>query len=429
MILTTGAIMADSRDISLQILQNVLEGKNFAGVSHFSIAKEDDNAFITMLVLTSLRHLVYIRKILKSLIAKKLSQQNIISQCALILGATELLYMQTPDYAVINSYVNLVKAKTDRYVAGFVNAVLRKITRSKEDFIKGDNGEFFPQNFRTLLRRSYSAKTIAALEKAALIEPQLDITCTDAASAAALNGQTLPLGTIRLAARGKITSLPGYRKGTWWVQDFSSSLAVKMLDSLSGKKVLELCAAPGGKTAQLLTAGSKVTCLDVSEDRLKTLNENLNRLNLKPEAVICGDGISFLKQNTQKFDVIILDAPCSATGTLRRHPEVVHLKTADDITRQAALQKQFLNNVDFALAPGGRLLYCTCSLFREEGEEQIGDFLKNNPAYRIINLSGKIPALLSAIVSPEGFIRILPHHLAASGGADGFFIACLQKVS
>ena len=142
--------MADSREISLQILHNILSEKSFSGLADSRTAKEEDNAFITMLVLTSLRHLTYIRKILKSLITKKLSQQNIFCQCALILGTAELLYMQTPDYAVINSYVNLTKAKTDRYIAGFVNAVLRKICRSKQDFQTQDNGEFFPQSFRTL---------------------------------------------------------------------------------------------------------------------------------------------------------------------------------------------------------------------------------------------------------------------------------------
>lgn len=419
--------MADSRNTSLQILQNILEEKNFSGLSSALSDQDDDTAFITMLILTSLRHLTYIRKILKSLITKKLSQQNIIGQCALILGTTELLYMQTPDYAVINSYVNLVKNKTDRYVAGFVNAVLRKISQSKKEFSAQDTGEFFPQNFRTLLKQSYSAKTIAAIEKTALSEPLLDISCIDADSARKLNGTTLPLGTIRLNGKGKISALPDYEKGTWWVQDFSSALAIKMLDTIKGKKVLELCAAPGGKTAQLLNAGAKVTCLDISKERLKTLKENLNRLHLTPQEIICGDGLEFLEQNDHPYEIIVLDAPCSATGTLRRHPEIVHLKTIEDIRKQAALQKEFLNRIDKNLAPKGTLLYCTCSLCKQEGEEQIKAFIAEHKNYRIVNLASKIPAELKQICTSEGFIRILPHHLASFGGADGFFIACLQK--
>ena len=419
--------MISSREISLQILQNILEGKSFGNNLQSPENPTDDNAFITMLVLTSLRHLTYIRKILKQLISKKLSSQHIISQCALILGTTELLYMQTPDYAVINSYVNITKSKTNRYIGGFVNAVLRKISRSKQDFISHDKDEFFPQSFRTLLRRDYSPKTISAIEKASIQEPCLDITCISESSAQSLHGTKLPLGTIRISEKGKITELSDYSKGTWWVQDFSSSLPVKMLDNLDGKNVLELCAAPGGKTAQLLHAKAKVTCLDISSERLKILEENLNRLNLKPEKIICQDGLKFLEQTNQKFDIILLDAPCSATGTLRRHPEIVHQKNLNDVLRQSSIQKEFLKLIDKALLPKGILLYCTCSMCHDEGEKQISSFLSDNPQYNIVNLRPKIPADLQSIVSPEGYIRILPHHLQNFGGADGFFIACLQK--
>lgn len=421
--------MSSPRETSLHILQNILEGKGGVALpqSLSKQAHDEDNAFITMLVLTSLRHLVYIRKILKTLITKKLSQQNILSQCALILGTTELLYMQTPDYAVINSYVNITKSKTDRYIGGFVNAVLRKISRSKPEFISSDKGEFFPQSFRTLLRHSYSAKTIAAIEKASQTEPCLDITCLSQSSAKLLNGTILPLGSIRLSNHGKISSLPDYDKGTWWVQDFSSSLPVKMLDDLAGKNVLELCAAPGGKTAQLLSAKAKVTCLDISAERLQTLRENMTRLHLFPDQIICEDGIKFLTETTRQFDIILLDAPCSATGTMRRHPEIVHLKTPADVTRQSALQKKFLDVLDRALTPGGVLLYCTCSLCHEEGENQMAYFLHNHPQYHIINLKSKLPPELSSALTSEGYVRILPHYFKNFGGADGFFIACLQK--
>ena len=421
--------MADSRETALQILHALLEEKNLSSSVRTAAADhEEDNAFITMLVLTALRHLVYIRKILKTVISRKLSRQNAICRSALILGTTELLYMQTPDYAVINSYVNLVKQKTDRYIAGFVNAVLRKISREKENLVHTDTGEFFPQSFRTLLRQDYSAKTVDAIEAAAIIEPRLDITCIDASSAQKLNGQILPLGTIRLTGRGRINLLPDYDKGTWWVQDFSSSLPVKMLDNLIDKNVLELCAAPGGKTAQLLNAGAHVTCLDISRERLKILEENLNRLHLTPKQIICCDGLRFLEQTNDKYDIVILDAPCSATGTLRRHPEIVHLKTSADVAAQAALQKQFLQHIGNVLNQNGILLYCTCSLCRDEGENQINSFLKEHQEFKIINLRQKIPPEISAIVTDEGFIRVLPQHLASLGGADGFFIACLQKV-
>ena len=417
--------MTDLRENALQILLRTMDGKKYIGNKLSN--NEDDNAFVTMLTLTAFRKWVFIRKILKGLSSKKLSKQNIVAQCAIVLGAVELMYMQTPDYAVINSYVNLVKEKTDKYVAGFVNAILRKFSKQKNDFLKSDNGEFFPQDFRRMLKKSYSTKIIAKFEKISSEQPLLDITCINSNIFDELNSEKLPLGTIRINYKGKITDIPDYEKGTWWVQDFSSAIAIKMLGDVSGKDVLELCAAPGGKTAQLISAGAKVTCLDISKERLDVLHDNLKRLNLAAKDVICENGLVFLDKNTKKYDIVVLDAPCSATGTLRRHPEIVHLKTEKDVLQQAKLQKQFLNKIEKALKKEGILLYCTCSLCKEEGEHQINDFLQNNKDWKTIKLNKMIPDNLKNIVTEEGFIRILPHHLTTYGGADGFFVACLQK--
>lgn len=419
--------MADLRCKAFSLLQNVLEGKNPAFQMQ-DFDKDDDGAFVTMLTLTAFRKMAFIRKILKKLIVKKLSKQNVIAQCALILGSVELLYMQTPDYAVINSYVNLVKSKADKFMAGFVNAVLRKISKNKESFLEEDDGEFFTQEFKSLLRKSYSAKVLAEIEKYAQQQPALDITCINDVAAENLGGCRLPLGTIRVQAKGKINLLPKYDDGVWWVQDFSSSLAVKMLGNINGKKVLELCAAPGGKTAQLLTGGARVVCLDVAEERLNVLRENLQRLKMEPDGIVCEDGLEFLDKTKDKFDVVVLDAPCSATGTLRRHPEIVHLKKESDVKKQVALQKLFLEKVDNVLQKNGALLYCTCSLCKEEGELQIQKFLDEHPQFKIVNLSDKIPTEIKQVVTKEGFVRVLPQHLKKWGGADGFFIACLEKV-
>ena len=417
--------MADLRENAFQILLNVMDEKKHS--DNKLLSNDDDNAFVTMLTLTAFRKWVFIRKILKNLSSKKLSNQNIAAQCAIILGAVELLYMQTPDYAVINSYVNLIKEKTDKYVAGFVNAILRKISKQKDAFLKLDDDEFFPQDFRRMLKKSYSTKTVAKFEKISQEQPLLDITCKNHKIFDSFNAIKLPLGTVRINYKGKVTDLPDYKKGTWWVQDFSSAIAVKMLGDIKGKNVLELCAAPGGKTAQLISAGAKVTSLDVSQERLNILHDNLKRLGLSAEKVICADGLVFLDEETKKYDVVVLDAPCSATGTLRRHPEIVHLKKEKDVLRQAALQKQFLSKISNVLKKGGILLYCTCSLCKEEGENQIKDFLQNNSEYKIIRLNNMLPDNLKNIITEEGFIRILPHHLITYGGVDGFFVACLQK--
>ena len=416
--------MSSARENSILLLSKALTGNSVGGIPY---TEAEDNAFTTMLVLTSLRHLTYINKILKSLITKKLSKQDEIARYALVLGAAEILYMHTPDYAVINSYVELVKSKTNKYLAGFVNAVLRKICTQKEEFQKNDGGEFFSQKFRELLRRDYSVKTVAASEKISSQEPLLDITCGNTYQEGTLDGVKLPLGSIRLDCKGKISSLPAYDKGSWWVQDFSSSLPVKMLGNIAGKSVLELCAAPGGKTAQLLSGGAIVSCLDISKERLATLQENLTRLKLSPKEIICSDGVDYLQTTDQKFDIILLDAPCSATGTLRRHPEIVHTKSISDIEKQSKTQQNLLQHIDKALKTNGVFLYCTCSLCKDEGEKQIHSFLQQHKNYKIINLTPQIPAELSAILTSEGFIRVLPHHLAQFGGADGFFIACLQK--
>ena len=194
-----------------------------------------------------------------------------------------------------------------------------------------------------------------------------------------------------------------------------------------GDRVLDICAAPGGKTAQLLSEGAMVTCIDVSENRLKTLQENMKRLNLRPEKIICEDGLSFLDKTDEKYEIVVLDAPCSATGTLRRHPEIVHVKTKNDVSAQAKLQKEFLNKVANVLKDSGILLYCTCSLCKEEGEFQIKEFLENNKNYKVVNLKSKMPKELANMVTKEGFVRVLPYHADAFGGADGFFVACLKK--
>ncbi len=421
--------MSDLREIALNCLLEIVEKKASFNTSSLKTEKEDDMAFVTMLVLTALRKLVYVRQILKKLVAKKLGKQNMEAQCALILGAVELLYMKTPDYAVINSYVGLIKKKNNRYLAGFVNAVLRRIAKEKEIFIAADAKEFFPQSFRSLLRQSYSSKEVDDIEKFSQIQPCLDVTCKNENSKIKTCGTQLPLGTIRIATKGKISNLPDYDVGEWWIQDFSSALPVKMLNDLKGKKVLDVCAAPGGKTAQLIAGGAKVDCLDVDSDRLEILKKNMIRLKMKPENIVCKDGLDFLEKTEEKYDVVLLDAPCSATGTLRRHPEIVHFKTLKDVEKQVVLQKEFLEKSIRVLKKNGILLYCTCSLCKQEGEEMICNFMENHESFEIVNLDDNIPKELKKIVTKEGFIRVLPQYLQKFGGADGFFVACLRKVA
>ena len=418
--------MSDIRLQATIMLQEILEKRTFAQdvKTHLDSTLETDTAFANMLLQTSLRHLVYIKKILKNFIKKKLPASSQMAYYALILGATEALYLNTPDYAVINSYVEIVKKRLDKYVAGFVNAVLRRVCAGKEEFKTQDQGMFFPNDFRGLLNKDYGKKQTLAIEKAALEEPLLDITLKEPCTIK--GAQVLPLGSLRLKNSGSITQINGYKKGLWWVQDFSSALPVKLLKDIKGKKVLDLCAAPGGKTAQLLAEGAKVTAVDISAPRLKKLEENLSRLNLKADNIICEDTLRFLQDfYGEPFDIILLDAPCSATGTLRRHPELVHIKSAADVEKMANLQKQLLNLAGRALKKDGILVYCTCSLCKKEGEEQIASFLQDRKEFKTI--SAPLPPELADLQTPEGWIRILPSSLPQYKGADGFFIALLKK--
>lgn len=428
--------MSETRKLAVQMLQDILEKKVFfSEVKAFHAAENhEDSAFINMLVLTALRNLIFLKRTLKQFVKKKLPDNMAFGQYALLLATAEILFLDTPDYAVINSYVDITKKQTDKYVAGFVNAVLRNICRQKEELKKQDNGEFFPPEFLGILHQSYGKKIIQKIQAAAAIEPPLDLTVkTDAAGwAQKLNATLLPNGTLRLKNAGKITALPGYGEGAWWVQDVAASLAVKALGNIKGQHVLDLCAAPGGKTAQLINAGAQTTALDISEPRLKILQENLERLQLPAQKIICADALDYLTNfNEELYDIILLDAPCSATGTIRRHPELVHIKKAQDVQKLAKLQKDFLEVTGKALRPGGILLYCTCSITKDEGEKQIQDFLNSHPDFHNLPIEPQTLGNqeLQELITEEGFIRTLPYHFENLGGCDAFFIARLQKAA
>ncbi len=418
--------MSDIRLQTAFMLQEILENKIFASEVKTKIDSYNSSslAFSNMLLQTCLRHLVYIKKTLNLFIKKKIPNNSRLVSYLLILASTEIIYLNTPDYAAINSYVELIKQCFDKYLAGFANAILRNICKEKQNIIKNDCGEFFPSEFRKILNTSYGKKTINAIECSSIKEPLLDITCKKETFFP--NAIPLPLGTQRLANNGDITKINGYNDGLWWVQDFSSSLAVKLLDNISGLKALDICAAPGGKTAQLINAGAKVTAIDISAQRLEKLEQNLNRLQLQAKEIICSDASQWLDNHPEYFfDIILLDAPCSATGTLRRHPELVHIKTLKDIEAVTKIQKELLHKASSHLTIGGKLVYCTCSLSKQEGEKQINDFLSQNNNFKTFKPS--IPLILSDSLTPEGWLRILPHHLDSFGGTDGFFIAVLTK--
>ncbi len=427
--MNTRAIALDIYAKSLDISKNPV-----AFEQELASLMPQDIAFIKRLVLTALRKQEFLRRIINQYASKKLPQKLEQAHLIIILGAVEILYFSTPDYAAINSYVDLAKAQDNPYIVGFVNAVLRKIATNKEDIAAMPQSIFFPKDFAKLVNQSYNKKQVAKIEAASLVEPPLDITAKSNHKdwAKKLGGKLMGNGTIRIFDAGAITKLNGYEQGQWWVQDLASSLAVQSLGNIRGKKVLDLCAAPGGKTAQLLNNGAEVTALDISASRLSRLEENMQRLKLQTKENINANAIDFLKNNQNHYDIILLDAPCSATGTLRRHPEIVHTKSISDIKKSAQIQKQLLHLASKNLNSGGVLLYATCSLAKEEGELQIKDFLQGHGDFSQIKITSKDiniykQAELNDLITSEGYIRCIPSQLRQDGGLDGFFVAKLKR--
>lgn len=425
----------DTRTAAAEIYKKMLEGAVSSPTEEID-ASPQEKAFVKRLILTALRRQEFLKKIINGYSQKPLPQKLAPAHLLIILGAVEILYFHTPEYAVVSSYVDIAKKSGNKYGGGFVNAVLRKICQNKQSILQTAEPIFFPKAFRRILRDDYSPKQIAAIEKSAFIEPPLDLTVkSDAAGwAEKLGGRLMPNNSVRLYAAGNINALPGYDQGDWWVQDMASALPVAALGNIRGQKVLDLCAAPGGKTAQLLNAGAEVTALDVSRRRLDTMEQNLRRLKFSAADIVCADAVAYLHDNSRQYDIILLDAPCSATGTLRRHPEIVHTRGLKDIEKSAAAQKKMLAAAAPRVKKGGLLLYAVCSLSKSEGEKQIFDFIAACPQFKILPVSpsrlcgGRAPEI-EPLLTPEGFIRCLPSHFGAEGGIDGFFAALLQKES
>lgn len=390
-------------------------------------AEDDTQAFEKMLRFTVCRHAVSLTNVIRCFLQKKIPAKHTIVQTILISATAELLFMDSPAYAVINEYVSLTKKYSNKFLGGMANAILHKIEQNKSQILKNYRQKFFPDSFREILSLDYTEEEIKHIETSAFQEPPLNLSVKKDSSiwAATLNAHKIDDTSLYLPNSGKIENLEGYAEGHWWVQDIAASLAVKQFSNLKGKRVLDLCAAPGGKTAQLISLGANVFSLDCSPDRLNILRKNMERLQLKPEKIICADALTYLETyNEEPFDAVLLDAPCSATGIFRRHPELVYLKKIKDIDLQASLQEKILSKLPNILKPGGELVYCTCSIAKKEGEKQILNFLHKNHSFKIIPLTNPVEP---QSITHEGFIRTLPFHYKNYNGCDAFFIAKLMK--
>jgi 16S rRNA (cytosine967-C5)-methyltransferase len=354
------------------------------------------------------------------------------AETILLLGAAQILWLEVPDHAAVDLSVRLAQAdrRAGRY-AGLVNAVLRRVAQhsptASSDDISRDTPEWLLKRW-TKVYRSDTARAIAAANGH---EPALDLTVKQDAESWAerLRGRVLPTGTVRTLAHGAISLLPGFTEGAWWVQDAAAALPARLFGDIRGMTVADLCAAPGGKTAQLAFAGAKVTAVDRSPARINRLRENLARLSLDAETVAA----DALEWEGGPFDAVLLDAPCSSTGTIRRHPDVPWLKSEADISVLTSLQQRLLDRAIGLLKPGATLIYCVCSLEPEEGENQIAALLARDPRVARTPITPQDVFDRAEFVTPAGDLRTLPLHLADPdprwGGLDGFYATRLTRNS
>lgn len=343
------------------------------------------------------------------------------------LATVEMAEAGAPAHGVVDAAVDLARlAPETARLAGMVNAVLRRVAR---DLPKWPDLPLptLPKWLRKRLLAAYGRGAVEAMEAAHLAWTPLDLTPRDGdagALASELGGTVLPTGSVRLTGAPQVTALPGYSDGKWWVQDAAAALPARVLEPKAGERVLDLCAAPGGKTLQLAAAGAAVTALDISEARLGRLRENLARIGLEAR-VVAGDALTWVPDDPAAFDAVLLDAPCSATGTIRRHPDLPYVRTEAQIADLVALQAAMLDRAVALTRPGGRLVFCTCSLLPEEGEAHVPAALARHPGLRL-DLPDDIPGVDPAWRGPEG-LRLRPDFWPESGGMDGFFITRFAK--
>ena len=343
---------------------------------------------------------------------------------ALRLGAVELAEGAAA-HGVVNAIVTLIgQGKRTASYRGLVNAVLRKVAAEAPARWPDLSPPKLPRWLRGPLKDAWGATAIAAMETVWAEAPPLDLTAKEdaAALAGAVGGEALPGGSVRLRGAVQVTALPGYDAGAFWVQDAAAAVPARVLAARAGERVLDLCAAPGGKTLQLAAAGAEVTAVDISAARLRRLEENLARTGLSAR-VVAGDALAF---DEGGWDAILLDAPCSATGTIRRHPDLPHAKDGAEFPALFQLQSDLIDHALGLLRPGGRLVYCTCSLLPDEGEVQAEEALARHNGLTIDEAALDLPGIDPGWRTEEGGLRLRPDHWAARGGMDGFYIACLR---
>jgi 16S rRNA (cytosine967-C5)-methyltransferase len=416
-------------------LDEMLEGSDARAATAALAALDDrDRGLTRAIVAVVLRRLGTLRHLLGSFLEEGPPAQAPRVETALLIGAAQILFLEVPDHAAVDLAVRLVREdRKALHFAGLVNAVLRRIAREGKERIAALDAPVLDTPPWLMARwiKNYGEATAHAIAAANGREPALDLTVKSDAEAwaAKLDGRVLPTGSVRTIVHGAVTALPGFDEGAWWVQDAAAAIPARLLGNVAGLRVADLCAAPGGKTAQLVAAGAKVTAVDRVPARLKRLQENLTRLSLEAE-LVCADVAAWTPE--QHFDAVLLDAPCTSTGTIRRHPDVPWLKRSADITSLAAAQRRLLDHAITLIKPGGKLVYCTCSLEPEEGADVVADLLAREQSVRRVPIAATEVFGQTDFVSPDGDLRTLPCHFTDAdsrfAGVDGFYAARLEKI-
>lgn len=386
--------------------------------------ENDDRARAQRLATEVLRGLDRADRMLKPYL-KKPPPDHVMN--ALRLGVIELCNGEAA-HGVVNAYVEIVaRNKRTESMKGLTNAVLRKIADEGPAGWTKRPVPLTPGWLRQPLVAAWGRDAVLGMEAAHFAGASLDLSVKGDASAVAdaVGGQVLPTGSVRVANAGQVSSLPGYASGDWWVQDAAAAIPVKALGDVTGLKVLDLCAAPGGKAMQLAAGGAHVTAVDISDKRMQRVAENLSRVGLAAEVVV-SDAFAF---DQGGFDAILLDAPCSATGTIRRHPDLPYAKDGSEFGALIDQQEAMIDHALHLLKPGGRLVFCTCSLLPDEGEVQVEDALTRHDGLAVDPKAFDLQGIDPAWITAEGGLRLRPDFWPEFGGMDGFYIAVLTKAA
>ena len=395
----------------------------------FSSLPDRDRGLASLITLTTLRHLGEIDAIIEAYLDKPLGKKGRGVRNIMRIGLTQLLFLDIPPHAAVDTAVGLCTGGNLIPYRKLTNAILRRAQREGAAFLATlDQAQVnTPGWLWQSWVMAYGEDAARAIAAQHLIEPPLDLTVKADPDvwAEKLDAQVLPTGTLRLNNKSSIIQLPGFEEGAWWVQDAAAAVPARLLGDVTNLDVIDLCAAPGGKTMELAAGGARVTAVDRSEKRLRRVHQNLERTHLTAN-VVAANAETWHPDTLA--DAVLLDAPCSSTGTARRHPDVLRLKTQADVDKLADLQARLLRAAVDMVRPGGLIVYCTCSLQPEEGPWQIGTLLRGDAPVEVDPIQSHEAGTLTDIITADGYLRTLPCHLGEVGGMDGFFAARLRRL-